>query len=118
MTNLRIINMETEDKAKAIFFNVLVEMDEEMALVIPGWKIHDGRIYLPSKSSRVGHFATLLASESFCRRVQEAVEATNTAGVELEHDAYASSKWGQKSLQNVAYTEAAGMEIWRKYRKG
>lgn len=118
MLSIKIINIAEEKGAAAVFFNVLLEIDDTYALVIPGWKIHDNRIYPPARRGSKHWYATILANEALCRDIQAAVEATQTEGVDLEPDAYVSAKWGQAGLKSSAHTPEAGMEIWQKYRKG
>lgn len=113
-----IIEVRKETASRAVFFNLLLELGEGLACVIPGWKIFDGRIYPPSKGAGKGYYSVFLASEEFCRRVQTVLEAAQIEGVEIDHDGYASAKWGQASLKVVFQDPEMAVETWKKYRRG
>lgn len=113
-----IIEVRKETAAKAVFFNLLLEFGEGLACVIPGWKIFDGRIYPPSKGAGKGYYSVVLASEEFCRRLQKVVEAAQIEGVEIDHDGYASAKWGQAGLKAMFQDPEAAVVTWQKYRRG
>lgn len=111
-----VTDIRIEEGAKAVFFNVLIELDDEIAFGVPGWKVVDGRIYPPSKGRGNSYYSVILASPKFARVIQTALEKANPEGLELEPDAYVSTKWGQSSLRSIYRDKDAAMEIWKKYK--
>ncbi len=118
MLTVKVINIAREKGAESLFFNILVEIDDTYAIVLPGWKIHDNKIYPPARRGKGNWYSTVLANEGFCRLVQTAVEETKTEGVDLDPDAFVSAKWGQAGLKSAAHTPEAALELWQRYRKG
>ena len=116
MSSIKILNVQEVPGKKAIFFNVLIEIEDLTAVIIPGWKVYDGRLYPPSKPKGRDFFSTILVSPQLSEKVQVALEATLTPGIELEKDAWSSAKWGQASLKSVSFNEEMAMDIWRKYK--
>lgn len=113
---ITVVNAEKSPKAEAIFVTLLFEFGDGRAMVFPGWKIHDNRLYPPAKSSKGNYFHSVFVSELFAKDIQDAIVAAKIEGVDLDHDAFISSKWGQSKLKGAFADEAAAMELWRTYR--
>lgn len=111
-----VTDIRIEEGAKAVFFNVMIELGDGIAFGIPGWKISDGRIYPPSKGRGNSYFSVILGSPKFSRLIQGALEAAKPEGIDLEPDAFVSAKWGQSSLRSIYRDKDAAMEIWKKYK--
>lgn len=116
MISTSITDIRVEDGAKAIFFNVLFELGDDLAFALPGWKVVDGKIFPPAKGRGNSYYSVILSSPKFAKLVQEALEASKPEGIELEADAYTSSKWGQSGLRSIYRDSSTAMEIWKKYK--
>ena len=111
-----VTDIRIEEKAKAVFFNVMIELEDGIAFGVPGWKVVDGRIYPPSKGRGNSYYSVILGSQKFAQLIQAALEKSNPEGVNLEPDAYVSAKWGQSSLRSIYRDPEVAMEIWKKYK--
>lgn len=111
-----ITKIAEPDSSKAIFFDVLFNFDDPFGAVItPGWKVFDQKIYPPAKSWKGKYYPTLHVSPGVCKAVQAALMA-QIPNLELDPEAYISAKWGQLGLKQVTTNPEQMLEIWKKYQ--
>ena len=109
---IKITKLDQPDSRGSQFFCVLIEGDG-MAIVIPGWKIFDNKIFPPSKEWKRNFYSSALASPGFCKAVQTALEEQGFEG--LDEESWVSAKWGQAGLKTVMATAEDAIALWERY---
>ena len=69
---ITITNVCLNDKnpEMTVFFDAFIQVDNQSAFILPGWKITDGKMYPPSRKSKGAYYQTVLCSPGFAKAIQ------------------------------------------------
>ena len=118
MTKVSICKLYESNQDNVIFFNVFLEMpDVEAAILIEGFRYHEGRIHPPTKPWQGKHYVSVLCSEKFAKLVQEALIEQGFTDAEFDKYSYVSAKWGQSGLARLCDNQELALKHWAAYKE-
>lgn len=114
-----ITRIQKNPKDAGIFFDVLFESADIGAVLVPGWKLTDGRIEPPTKRSGASYYKTVFIPPQTALLVQDALMRLNIPQVnaELNSTSWVTAKWGKTSLSYATDSPERAAELYERYHE-
>lgn len=118
---VQITRFQKAPDGNAIFFDVLFQLsagDEKAAVIIPGFKAADGRLWTPSKKSGGVWYQTAFVSPATAREIAAKAILVPEIAEFLEPDGWVAAKWGKSGLSAVTESAELMKDIYDYYKSG